>query len=107
MLHFLFQQCIGHIVTKPNACIDDSDQSARATTKSHLIPCCVFTGYCRFGNFREIFISRIFISRLIGEFLNSQASIQFIKIKLSKIVVFNISKTLNSQGNEFANISEN
>ena len=48
--------------------------------------------YCRFGNFCKIFISRIFISRLIGEFLNLRASIQFIKIKLSKIVVFNISE---------------
>ena len=45
----------------------------------------VETLYCRFGNFREIFISRIFNSRLIGEFLNSPSSIQFIKIKLSKI----------------------
>ena len=45
---------------------------------------------CRFGNFREILISRIFISRLIGEFLNSRASINLLESmsKFVKILVF-------------------
>ena len=46
--------------------------------------------YCRFRNFRVIFISRIFNFRSVGKFLNSRASIQLIKIKQSKIGVFNI-----------------
>ena len=39
-----------------------------------------------------IFISRIFNFQIIGEFLNSRVSIQSIKIKLSKMGVFNISE---------------
>ena len=39
-------------------------------------------GYCRFGNFRVTFISRIFDFRIIREFLNSRASIQLIKIAI-------------------------
>ena len=39
-----------------------------------------------------IFISQIFNFRIIGEFLNSRGSIQLIKIKLSKMGVFNISE---------------
>ena len=42
--------------------------------------------YCRFGNFRVTFISRIFDFRIISEFLNSRASIESIKIAISNQV---------------------
>ena len=35
-------------------------------------------GYCRFGNFRVTFISRIFDFRIIREVLNSRASIRVV-----------------------------
>ena len=63
--------------------------------------------YCRFGNFRVIFISRIFHFRIIHEFLNSRVSMQLTKIVIQKKVYSILARTLNLRGNELANISEN
>ena len=63
-----------------------------------------FLKYCKFGNFRVTFISRIFYFRIISEFLNSRVSVNvFYKINSDSL----LARTLNSRGNRFANISEN
>ena len=50
------------------------------------------------------FISRIFYFRIINEFLNLQVSVHvFYKVYNDSL----LARTLNSQGNQFANISEN
>ena len=60
--------------------------------------------YCKFGNFRVTFISRIFYLRIISELLNSRVSVNvFYKINSDPL----LARTLNSRGNQFANISEN
>ena len=60
--------------------------------------------YCKFGNFRVTFISRFFYIRIISEFLNSRVSVHvFYKVYSDSL----LAKTLNSRGNQFANISEN
>ena len=58
--------------------------------------------YCKFGNFRVTFISRIFHFRIISEVLNSQGSVHvFYK------VYSDLARTLNLRDNQFANISKN
>ena len=60
--------------------------------------------YCKFGNFRVTFISRIFYFRIISEFLNSRVSDNvFYKAYSDPLLAI----TLNSRGNQFANISKN
>ena len=54
-----------------------------------------------------IFILQMFYFQIICEFLNSQASIQFTKIAISKYVFSLLPRTLNLPGNEFVNISDN
>ena len=50
------------------------------------------------------FISRIFNFRIISEFLNSRVSVNvFFKVNSDSL----LARTLNSRGNQFANISEN
>ena len=62
------------------------------------------SSYCKFGNFRVTFISRFFYFRIISEFLNSRVSVHvFYKVYSDSL----LAKTLNSRGNQFANISEN
>ena len=62
------------------------------------------SGYCKFGNFHVAFISRIFYIRIISEFLNSRVSVHvFYKVYSDSL----LARTLNSRGNQFANISEN
>ena len=59
--------------------------------------------FCKFGNFRVTFISRIFDSPITSKFLNSQAS-------ASAVYQFynnSLARTLFSRGNDFLNISEN
>ena len=64
----------------------------------------VFSRYCKFGNFRVTFISRIFYFRIISDFLNSRVSVHvFYKVYCDSL----LTRTLNSRGNQFANISEN
>ena len=64
----------------------------------------VSCNYCKFGNFRVTFISRIFYFRIISEFLNSRVSDHvFYKAYSDPLLAI----TLNSRGNQFANISEN
>ena len=60
--------------------------------------------YCKFGNFRVTFISRIFYLRIISEFLNSRVSVHVLYRVYSDSL---LARTLNSRGNQFANISEN
>ena len=60
--------------------------------------------YCKFGNFRVTFISRIFDFRIISEFLNSRASTCAVYKAYSNSL---LARTLFSRGIEFANISEN
>ena len=60
--------------------------------------------YCKLGNFRVTFISRIFYFRIFSEFLNSRTSVHvFYKVYSDSL----LARTLNSRGNQFANISEN
>ena len=62
------------------------------------------TEYCKFGNFRVTFISRIFYFRIISEFLNLCVSDHvFYKAYSDPVLAI----TLNSPSNQFANISEN
>ena len=58
--------------------------------------------YCKFGNFRVTFISRIFYFRIIGEVLNSRTFTVY-KAYYNSL----LARILFSRGNEFANISEN
>ena len=60
--------------------------------------------YCKFVNFRVTFISRIFYLRIISEFLNSRVSVHVSYRVYSDSL---LARTLNSRGNQFANISEN
>ena len=60
--------------------------------------------YCKFGNFRVTFISRIFYLRIISEFLNLRVSVHVLYRVYSDSL---LARTLNSRGNQFANISEN
>ena len=60
--------------------------------------------YCKFGNFRVTFISRIFYFPIISETLNSRSSTRAFYKAYSN---FLLARTLFSRGNEFANISEN
>ena len=60
--------------------------------------------YCKVGNFRVTFILRIFDFRIISEFLNSRVNGHvFYKVYRDYL----LARTLNSRGNQFANISEN
>ena len=60
--------------------------------------------YCKFGNFRVTFISRIFYFRIIGEVLNSRTDTCTVyKAYYNSL----LARILFSRGNEFANISEN
>ena len=60
--------------------------------------------YCKSGNFCVIFISQIFYFRINSEFLNSRVSVRvFYKVYSDSL----LARTLNSRGNQFANISEN
>ena len=63
-----------------------------------------FNKYCKFGNFRVTFISRIFDFRIISEFLNSRASTCAVHKAYNNSL---LARTLFSRGIEFANISEN
>ena len=54
-----------------------------------------------------IFISQFFYFRIIYKFLNSQASLRLTIIAILRLVFTILARTLNSRGNEFANISEN
>ena len=65
---------------------------------------CPKSEYCKFGNFRVTFISRIFYLRIISEFLNSRVSVHVLYRVYSDSL---LARTLNSRGNQFANISEN
>ena len=57
--------------------------------------------YCKFGNFRVTFISRIFYFQIISEFLNSRVSVHlFYKVYCDSL----LARTLNSRGNQFAKI---
>ena len=60
--------------------------------------------YCKSGNFRVTFISRVFAFQNISEFLNSRASTSAVYNVYSN---FLIARTLFLRGDEFANISEN
>ena len=60
--------------------------------------------YCKFGNFRVTFISRIFYFPIISETLNSRSSTRAVYKAYSNSL---LARTLFSRGNEFANISEN
>ena len=60
--------------------------------------------YCKFGNFRVTFISRIFDFRIISEFLNSRAFTCAVYKAYNNSL---LARTLFSRGIEFANISEN
>ena len=68
------------------------------------VPHQAYIGYCKFGNFRVTFISRIFYLRIISEFLNSRVSVHVSYRVYSDSL---LARTLNSRGNQFANISEN
>ena len=60
--------------------------------------------YCKFGKFHVTFISGIFYFRIISEFLNLRVRVHvFYKVYCDSL----LARTLNSQGNQFANISEN
>ena len=52
--------------------------------------------YCKFGNFRVTFISRIFYLRIISEFLNSRVSVHVFYNVYSDSL---LARTLNSRGN--------
>ena len=60
--------------------------------------------YCKFENFRMIFISRIFDFQIISELLNSRTSTRAIYKAYCNSL---LARTLFSQSNKFANISEN
>ena len=60
--------------------------------------------YCKFGNFHVTFISRIFYFQIISEFLNLRESDHVFYKACSDSL---LARTLNSRGNQFANISEN
>ena len=64
----------------------------------------VLRKYCKFGNFRVTFISRIFYFPIISETLNSRWSTLAVYKAYSNSL---LARTLFSRGNEFANISEN
>ena len=65
---------------------------------------CEQINYCKSGNFRVTFVSRIFYFRIISEFLNSRVSVHvFFNVYSDSL----LARTLNSRGNQFANISEN
>ena len=64
----------------------------------------IINRYCKFGNFRVTFISRIFYFRIIGEVLNSRTDTCTVyKAYYNSL----LARILFSRGNEFANISEN